>query len=492
MALPDIPSDTSNKKSSKKPDQNHFQNGRPSRNRNRNQNQSGTNLQNSTQMLNNRNQHHGQQFSRSSTQLQPGKIKLAKRPKTAEQSVKKSTSVTSHSSRTNEILNGPSQNQSQGFLPTPNVITRRPAPAVFSTLPPDIKRLMRENFLSITKTGEVFCAACNRKFFVSFHEGRGLEQLTTHIGGKNHKDHVLHHKFLESIKAIKIHPSYKELTSHLVAGLVEAKALTEEDRRERMTSFERLKKIVVEKFETANVFMYGSTVTFSGLKSSDINVWVDVKSKEHPLTVLSKHFQSDSSYKVTENFTDKYPSLSCVEISTNLNYRIATDGSFSTKSSWYIDLYNQHSPEFVKKICQIFRCLFANQLLLDDPEKGFLPPHVLNFMIIDYFQKSGVVPVLQLVDTTLADAEANQEEITDAMKTRSEDRRIQGWYIQQPGEIIEVDGENCIELPYIRNYKVLVRREDQISRKPGYNPDCPKLKKVGQKIYLKKMSTMPI
>ncbi|BFY99838.1 hypothetical protein BsWGS_02878 [Bradybaena similaris] len=199
-----------------------------------------------------------------------------------------------------------------------------------------------------------------------------------------------------------------------------------EEKKQRADSVLRLEKVLKEKIPDVVLYMYGSSLTGFGMKTSDINVNLASVDKNKKLTTLLKETyagikdQTDSGFSnVRPDFTAKVPGLYVTDDKTGLTLSIAIHCYKAHCSSQLLSIYSDFDIR-VSKLAVAFR-YWAHLCELDRHHDGFIPPQAFNLMVIYFLQQMNpqLVPIIKPPEVTGEETGDYQKDSTAFEKMRA-------------------------------------------------------------------------
>ncbi|BFZ16873.1 hypothetical protein BsWGS_19912 [Bradybaena similaris] len=175
-----------------------------------------------------------------------------------------------------------------------------------------------------------------------------------------------------------------------------------EEQTQRTAVVSRLEKMLQQDIPDVAMFMYGSSLTGFGLKTSDINVNLTSTDPKRKLTLLLLEVhgilttKTDCGFScVRSDFGAKVPGLLLIDDHTGLTVHVAIHCYSAHCSSELLSIYSNFDVR-VRKLAVTFR-YWACMCGLDSRHKGFIPPQALNLMVVYFLQSTTpqVVPIVQ-------------------------------------------------------------------------------------------------
>ena len=134
----------------------------------------------------------------------------------------------------------------------------------------------------IPKDGYYFCNYCQKVFKINNEQA-----LLTHIESRSHisvkKSYDYRNEIENTSNVRKRHKANwkKYKLEHFQSALIgqdnDRQLMSDQDLQIRESRFLEIRKLLLDKFPSLSVFLYGSSITGVGFNDSDVNVWIDGK-----------------------------------------------------------------------------------------------------------------------------------------------------------------------------------------------------------------------
>merc|ERR1719483_2022655 len=179
--------------------------------------------------------------------------------------------------------------------------------------------------------------------------------------------------------------------------------LNDEDKVTRQDIVTQLELMVRAVVPDVHMFMYGSSTTCFGLKSSDININLNTSDTNRKLPSLMKDvyivmrdFKDNSGFtNIRSDFSAKVPCLKLTHSLSGLDLLVCIVCYSAQCSAQLLSIYSDFDLR-VRKLAVTFR-YWAHLCGLDVHEEGFMPSQALNLMVIYFLQlmEPQLLPIIQ-------------------------------------------------------------------------------------------------
>ncbi|VDI46674.1 terminal uridylyltransferase [Mytilus galloprovincialis] len=240
-----------------------------------------------------------------------------------------------------------------------------------------------------------FCRVCD------YHMDT-LDDVRRHGKDHRHKRRVENINIQDVLKRLT-EPSEKHILAveSLLERTFNEHHLTKAMMQERHETVQHLEIFLKKSLPDAKLNIFGSSFTGLGLKSSDVNVDLDVQ-KDHAkcLTAAFRAMKECENYeKVISDFSSKVP---CIYFTvSNVQYRITINNESARNCNLLLKLYAECDQRFLK-MAVVLR-YWAKICKIDRQDEGTLPAYSFYLLLVFYLQrcKQPVLPILyQGTDTT--------------------------------------------------------------------------------------------
>ncbi|XP_052061598.1 terminal uridylyltransferase 4-like isoform X2 [Mytilus californianus] len=233
-----------------------------------------------------------------------------------------------------------------------------------------------------------FCRVCD------YHMDT-LDDVRRHGKDHRHKRRVENINIQDELKRLT-EPSEKQILTieSLLERTFNEHHLTKALMQERRETVQHLEIFLKKSLPDAKLNIFGSSFTGLGLKSSDVNVDLDVQ-KDHAkcLTVAFRAMKEYEKYEnVISDFSSKVP---CIYFTVSkVQYRITINNESARNCSLLLKLYAECDQRFLK-MAVVLR-YWAKICKIDRQDEGTLPAYSFYLLLVFFLQrcKPPVLPML--------------------------------------------------------------------------------------------------
>ncbi|KAK3090095.1 hypothetical protein FSP39_009133 [Pinctada imbricata] len=229
-------------------------------------------------------------------------------------------------------------------------------------------------------------------------------------------------------------PCQKQIRSldSMVQDLYREHGMTEEDLLHRAEIVQTLIS-VIRKEEVLNdtqLKLYGSSLTGMGMKCSDVNMDLGVKTKNGHAKALTHMYkvlrESDEYCEVQSDFSAKVPCIYFTDVTYRYKCQMTVGSDLACLTSKLLQMYTQCDPR-VKPLGLSLR-LWARTCKIDRQDEGTVPPYCTSLMVIHYLQ-SCKPPVLPCIYGSLEEGELKPSKtpLSDRVDFDVIQEKVRGW-----------------------------------------------------------------
>lgn len=190
-----------------------------------------------------------------------------------------------------------------------------------------------------------------------------------------------------------------EALDNLLTRIEMTVGLSEAEIQNRQSIAQRVDEILRLTLPGAFVRSYGSSMTGMGLKTSGLNLDLQIPPEIPPHVALIKAYEmlvlkSDEFNNVVPEFNAKIPAVTFLTMQGNIRCELSLNNHLAYQTSALLRDYVRLEPRF--KTLVVALRYWAHLCKLDRQAEGTLPPHSFSLMLIHFLQrlKAPVLPCI--------------------------------------------------------------------------------------------------
>ncbi|XP_061196234.1 terminal uridylyltransferase 4-like isoform X2 [Saccostrea echinata] len=313
-----------------------------------------------------------------------------------------------------------------------------------------------------------FCRLCD------YHMD-AVEDCKKHCRDSRHKRRNEVSKFETKLKSIPC-PSTSHLAAldELVERIFTERGLSEGDLqyREDLTRSLQDKLTKDEQLKDVKLILYGSSLSTTGMKDSDVNIDLVVPQKVNQAKALThayKVIKSLEEYKdVQSNFLSVVPCVLFTDSERGLSCQLTIGSDLARETNKLLLMYTKCDPRF-RKLALVFR-YWARICKVDCQMEGTVPAYCF-FLMTVYFLQQCSPPVLPVLHTYEEETKSQPKKAPAPKHLNMEQVSVQaeGWHSENTDsvgslwlemlEFYSLKFENSVNIICIRQHQVLSRVE---------------------------------
>lgn len=275
-------------------------------------------------------------------------------------------------------------------------------------------------------------------------------------------------------------PPHLAALNDLVERIYAEKGLSEEEVRYRSDLTKALEDILTkdEHLKDIKLVLYGSSLSATGIKDSDVNIDLVVPHKANHAKALMQAFKimkTLEEYKdVQSQFSSKVPCVLFTDQVHGLRCQLTIGSDLAQETSHLLLMYSRCDPRF-KKLAVIFR-YWAKICRVDCQMEGTVPAFCFAIMTV-YFLQQCSPPVLPILETYEEDKKTQPKKIptpkhldidqvsTQAKVWHSENTESVGGLWLKMLAFYSLTFDSSLNIVCIRQHKILPRAEKKWNAK---------------------------